>query len=45
MGRHSMSMVYESVAGVLIVFGGYNNITELNDTWVYVPADYAAAGD
>ena len=45
MGRHSMSMVYESVAGVLIVFGGYNDITELNDTWVYVPADYAAAGD
>jgi N-acetylneuraminic acid mutarotase len=37
--RYSYSMVYDSATGKVILFGGWDSTSYLNDTWAYNPAD------
>jgi N-acetylneuraminic acid mutarotase len=34
-GRHNFGMVYESTQQNILLFGGFNNTSTLNDTWIY----------
>jgi len=48
--RDSQAMTYDSTEGLVILFGGWNQSTEFNDTWLYDPAagtwtNAAPAGD
>lgn len=36
--RRAHAMAYDPVSGQMILFGGYNGSTVLNDTWAYDPA-------